>query len=213
MGHILRSILFHISHIFAFPASVILFRFRSYGVGNIPVKGPVIIASNHTSVFDPPLIADGQLRVLYYMAKSELFRNPLFRALIISYGAFPVRRGEGDVKAMRTALNLLSKKRAVLIFPEGTRSKTGEIGEGREGAGMLVYKASAVVIPTYIKNSNKILIPEKGFQLPKIEIRYGKPKDFSHLRCEKPSRELYKKVSQIIMDEIARLKSEADRDR
>lgn len=213
MGHILRSILFHLSHIFAFPASVVLFRFRSYGVGNVPITGPVIIASNHTSIFDPPLIANGQLRVLYYMAKSELFKNPLFRALIVSYGAFPVKRGEGDVKAMRTALNLLSKNRVVLIFPEGTRSKTGALGEGREGAGMIIYKANALVVPTYIMNSNKILIPGKGFQLPKIELRYGKPLDFSYLGGQKPSKKLYKNISQKIMNEIARLKSETDRDR
>lgn len=213
MGRLLRFLLFHLSHIYAFPASVILFRFRSYGVGNIPLTGPVIIASNHTSVFDPPLIANGQLRVLYYMAKSELFRNLLFRALIVSYGAFPVRRGEGDVKAMRTALNLLSKNRVVLIFPEGTRSPTGELGEGREGAGMIVHKADAVVVPAYIKNSNKILIPKRGFQFPRVEMRYGKPMDFSNLRARKGSKELYKNISQMIMDKIARLKSEADRDR
>ncbi|RLC40922.1 MAG: 1-acyl-sn-glycerol-3-phosphate acyltransferase [Candidatus Coatesbacteria bacterium] len=213
MGHLLRTILFHFSHIFAFPASVVLFRFRSYGIGNIPLVGPVIIASNHTSVFDPPLIANGQLRVLYYMAKSELFRNPLFRALIVSYGAFPVRRGEGDIRAMRIALKLLSKGRVVLVFPEGTRSKTGELNEGKEGAGMLVYKAKAKVIPTYIKNSNKILIPGKGFQLPKIEIWYGKPIEFGDLLKRKPSKELYRVISQSIMDEVAKLKYEADRDR
>lgn len=204
--HLLRSILFHISHIWFYPLTVILLRYKIRGLGNIPMRGSVILASNHISFFDPPLIANGQFRVVHYMAKIELFKNPLFRILIKSFGAFPVKRGVGDIGAIKTILGHMKKNRVVLVFPEGTRSKDGELGSGQMGAGMLALRSGATIIPTYIRNSNKIISRVKSLELPQVEIRYGKPIDMEKYKCEEQNKELYQEVANEIMDGIRYLK-------
>jgi len=204
--HLLRFLLFHISHVWFYPLTVILLRFKTRGVGNIPILGPVILASNHISYFDPPLIANGQLRVVHYMAKIELFKNPIFRLLITSFGAFPVKRGEGDIGAFKTFLNHIKRGRVVLIFPEGTRSKDGELGRGQVGAGMLALRSGTIIIPAYIKNSNRILEKGMSFELPKIEVRYGKRIDMKKYRGREQTKELYQEVADEMMEKIRELR-------
>jgi 1-acyl-sn-glycerol-3-phosphate acyltransferase len=186
--------------------TVVLLRFKVRGMDNIPLRGPVILAVNHISFFDPPLVANGQLRVVHYFAKSELFKNPIFRILIKSFGAFPVKRGVGDISAIKTVLKLMKKDRVVLIFPEGTRSKDGTLGRGQEGPGMLALRSGATIIPTYIKNSDKFIIKNKSFELPKIEVRYGKPLNMEKYSRREMNRELYQEVADDIMERIKYLR-------
>lgn len=206
MEHFLRSILFHFSHVWFYPLTVVLLRFKVKGLDNIPLRGPVILASNHISLFDPPLLANGQLRVVHYMAKVELFKNPLFRLLISAFGAFPVRRGVGDISAIKTVLRKVNENKVVLIFPEGTRSKDGTIGEGQVGAGMLALRSGATIIPTYIRNSDKILMSGKSFELPQIEVRYGNPVDMKKYESREQTKELYQEVVDDIIDKIKGLR-------
>ncbi len=104
-----------------------LFRTRVYGRENIPAEGAVILAANHASNIDPPLMASLIERPVSYMAKIELFENPIFGAAIRRCHAFPVKRGESDRGAIKAAVTVLKEGRVLGLFPEGTRSKTGEL--------------------------------------------------------------------------------------
>jgi len=123
------------------------------GAENIPASGGVIIAPNHASYGDPPLIGASMTRPLYFMAKKELFDVPVLGALIRRTNAFPVSRGRQDIASVRFAGELLKDGRPLLIFPEGTRSKTGSFGKARPGVAMIACHAQVPVVPVRIINS------------------------------------------------------------
>ncbi len=124
------------------------YRLRVRGAGAIPKRGGVLIVSNHLSSIDPPVVGTAAWpRKLYYMAKVELFRSRLLRFAITRTGAFPVRRGEADRDAIRMARGILRRGDAVVMFPEGTRSQDGVLGEPHAGAGMLALEAGITVVP------------------------------------------------------------------
>ena len=160
----------------------IIFRLEIIGKENIPASGPVIIASNHASLLDPPLIGSSATRKVYFMAKEELF-VPVFGTICSSLGAFPVKRGTVDMNAMKRALQILKRQEVLGIFPEGTRSKTGKLGPGESGALAIANKGKALVVPTAVVGSNLSL--QKTFW-PKIKIVFGEPMSFTegHLNKE-----------------------------
>lgn len=153
----------------------IFYRLEIIGVENIPKTGPVVIASNHASLLDPPLIGSSASRKVNFMAKEELF-VPVFGTLCASLGAFPVKRGGADINAMKHALQLLKNQEVLGIFPEGTRSKNGTLGRGEPGALAIANKGKALVVPTAVIGSNLSL--RKTFW-PKIKVVFGKPMSFS----------------------------------
>src|SRR4051794_32462660 len=116
------------------PAIVAYFRFRRTGRGHIPA-GPVILATNHRSFLDPFLVGLCARRPVYFMAKKELFHNRLVGWLLSRLGAFPVRRGESDLESVRTSLELLERGQAVVVFPEGTRIRSGSLAAPKRGVG------------------------------------------------------------------------------
>ena len=126
------------------------FRLQTWGCENIPQTGPVLLAANHSSYLDPPLIALAIPRQITFLAKEELFRIPLFGRYIRWVGTHPVSRGQGDVKAMRSALKLLGENKALLVFPEGTRSFDGELQPLENGVSWLSLKTGAPLIPVYV---------------------------------------------------------------
>lgn len=150
-----------------------LFDLKVIGEENIPKEGGVIIASNHISNFDPPMLGAAMNRHLCAMAKEELFKIPVFSFAIRKLHAFPVRRGAADRAAISAALKLLKAGHAVLLFPEGTRSKDGKLGEGKHGVAMLATKAAVPIIPAAIIGTNKIGKPNSI--LPHVQIKFGKP--------------------------------------
>ena len=168
------------------------------GSENVPSSGGVLLASNHLSNLDPPLIGSSILRPIRYFAKEELFKIPLLGWYISRVNAFPVKRFEHDVGAFKKAHALLASGEAVLMFPEGHRSKTGEPGKARAGAGMLACKAGVPVIPVCIVGSRN---PAK---LHKIKIRFGKP---IFPGKDDDQKEKYQAFSERIMAAIAELKS------
>ena len=152
-----------------------LFRLRVSGVENVPAGG-AIIAPNHQSFFDIPLVAlvlalHG--RRTYFMAKSELFRNPVFAWIIRGLLAFPVRRGAPDRTAIRYAINLLNQGDLVTIFPEGTRSKTGQLKDAEAGLSLIAAKAGVPVVPVGIGGTRLMFSKEQFF--PRVTIRFGAP--------------------------------------
>ncbi|CQR74336.1 1-acyl-sn-glycerol-3-phosphate acyltransferase [Sporomusa ovata DSM 2662] len=182
----------------------IAFRWRTFGIENIPAGG-AIIAANHISLWDPPVVGTALPRRAHFMAKEELFANPVFGWLISKLGAFPVKRGAADRTAIKTALTLLKKGSILVIFPEGTRSKDGKLGTPEAGLALLALKAGVPVIPAAITGTNKIF--RAGHVLPKFCIRFGKP---ILPGCDNAGKESMEKMSTQVMTEISYLLEEAD---
>jgi len=151
----------------------VLFRLRITGLENIPATG-AIIAPNHQSFWDIPLIGFtlGSRRT-HFMAKSELFKNPVFGWIIRTLLAFPVKRGAPDRTAIRHAIEILKQGDLVTIFPEGTRSKTGELGAPEGGLSLIAAKADVPVVPVGIIGT-RCIFSRKCF-LPQVEINFGTP--------------------------------------
>ena len=174
---------------------IIVYRCKATDSQNIPADTGVIIAPNHTSFFDPPMAGCFMKQDLFFMAKEELFSVPVLGFCIKRTNAFPVKRGKQDMSAFRNAFNLLENKKALLVFPEGTRSKDGNLGKARAGVGMLSCNAQVPIVPVKITNTNKML------KFKKLSVVYGKPiyppKNYN--------KEDYLKLSQQVLDEIKKL--------
>ncbi|MDU2066516.1 MAG: lysophospholipid acyltransferase family protein [Sporomusaceae bacterium] len=150
-----------------------LFRLKVTGRKHLPQQGGYILAANHMSNWDPPVLGTAMSVRLHFMAKLELFQIPLFGAAIRSLGAFPVKRGVADRTALRTAIDLLKEGKIVGIFPEGTRSKTGELQKPAAGLEMIAAKAEVPVVPAAIYGTNRMF--KNLFCLPQLEIHFGAP--------------------------------------
>lgn len=154
----------------AFPILSLVARIRLKGRYNVPKHGPFLIASNHLSWTDIPLVPLLLPEKVVYMAKEEYFTSRI-AWLVRFMGAFPVKRGEGDRQALRTAEEQLKKGNVVGLFPEGTRSKTGVMAKGHAGLGMIALRSGVPVVPVAIWGSEKVL-KQAG---PHVTISYGEP--------------------------------------
>lgn len=162
---------------------LVFFRLRRLGTEHVP-SGGVILASNHRSFLDPFAIGCCIGRPIYFVAKRELFRNPLLGWLLNCLGAFPIRRGASDEESMATARALLERGQAVVIFPEGTRIRTGSLARPRRGVGRLALESGKPVVPIAVTNSERA---RRGWRIRpvKVHIRCGPPLTFP--RVERPS--------------------------
>lgn len=182
----------------------IFFRLKIVGFANCPKTGPLIIAPNHTSFLDPLIAGFAVPRELNFMARNSLFRNRIFGNILKSVNAFPLKREGTDVGAMRLAIDKLCDGKAVLIFPEGTRSKDGNLGVPRAGIGLLAARSGANILPCYIKGSREAF--PKGAIFPrfkKITVYVGKPLKIENNNLEK---EYYMQIAENIMTAISVLK-------
>lgn len=144
-----------------------VFRIKVVGTENIPEKGGAIVAMNHRSNWDVPIVSVGIKRKLRFMAKAEMFKSKIGNWLFTSLGAFPVQRGKGDIGAIKAALGRLKDEHIIAMFPEGTRSKKGERITPKPGVVMIAMKAKVPVIPVHITGKYK--------WMGKITITFGKP--------------------------------------
>jgi cytidylate kinase len=145
----------------------IFLRILFTGKEHIPLRGPLIVACNHISFWDPPLVGSLFPRVLAFLAKEELFQNKVFGALLAGYNSIPIPRGPRARSALRGAEGVLDRGGAVLIFPEGTRSKTGSFLPPRAGISHLAALSRVPVLPARIKGSRQI----RRSMLRRVEIR------------------------------------------
>ena len=167
----------------------LVYRVNVIGKENIPKKGGVLLCSNHISLLDPPFLASFMKRKVHFMAKSELFAGRLGNGFFRRVGAFPINRGKSDRQALRTALKLLKEEKVIGIFPEGTRSKSGELGEGLSGVGFFALRSEAQVVPCAVIGNYKLF--------SKLHIIYGEPLQMNALREGKASAaEATKKIMQ-----------------
>ena len=153
-------------------------RMSRVGCEHIPRTGPAIIAANHRSFFDPFIIGTMARRPMFYVAKRELFEiHPLISWLVGALGAFPVDRGNSDQDTIATAKELLARGELVLIFPEGTRTRPGPLGEPRRGVGRLALETGAPVIPVAIIGTEAI---RRGWRLRphRVRARAGRAMQF-----------------------------------
>jgi 1-acyl-sn-glycerol-3-phosphate acyltransferase len=183
-------------------------RLRINGRENIPSDGGVIIASNHIAAGDPPFVGSSLGREAYFLAKKELFRNPLLRTLIRNLNAIPVNRGVFDRNALLRSEEILRKGFGLILFPEGTRSKTGELGQGKPGIGMLARHAMVSIVPAYVENSDHFLrLPFSG---KRLVITFGEPITPEWLSGTPDDKNGYRAIVAEVMERIRFLKKEAD---
>jgi 1-acyl-sn-glycerol-3-phosphate acyltransferase len=179
-------------------------RWQVIGEENVPRTGPVILAANHVSFADPPTVGAGIHRKAWFMAKEELFRPPL-TWLLRKWRAFPVRRGSGDLAALKKSLQILAAGEALVMFPEGTRQTSGELGEAEMGVGMIAVRSGAPTVPVFLQGTEKLLPKGAGLVRPaRVTVRYGPPITFEP-QSGKPTREDYTAAAHEIMAAIARL--------
>jgi glycerol-3-phosphate dehydrogenase (NAD(P)+) len=162
---------------------LVYFRLRRLGREHIP-EGGVILAANHRSFLDPFAIGCCIPRPIYFVAKQELFRNPILGWFLNCMGAFPIRRGESDEESMETAHRLLDRGEAIVIFPEGTRIRAGSLAKPKRGVGRLALESGAPVVPIAITGSERA---RTGWRIRpvKVHVRCGAPLTFP--RVEDPS--------------------------
>lgn len=146
------------------------------GREHVPRTGAFILASNHVSYLDPPLVGAACPRRLRFMARAELFTHTLLGAFLRAVHAIPVKRGEADVTAVRTALTCLRHGEAVTIFPEGGRQFSGKLGVAKRGVGLLADTAQVPVIPTLVQGTFRALPPHaRRLARAKIRVAFGEP--------------------------------------
>ena len=171
------------------------------GAENIPKTGAFILAANHVSNFDPPFLGTFIERVVNFMGKEELFKNPIMAAICRGLNVFPVKRGAADKNAIKNAVKVLKSDGCLGIFPEGTRSKTGKLGKAELGVSVIAAMTKAPIIPAAIVGTEKIFSHEVKF--PRLAVVYGEPLQFVGNAKDK---EVLNDFAQKIMSEIAKLK-------
>jgi glycerol-3-phosphate dehydrogenase (NAD(P)+) len=167
------------------PAILLWFRVSRTGHRNIP-DGPVILAANHRSFLDPFVIGICLRRPIYFVAKKELFRNRLQAWLLNCLGAFPVRRGESDEESVPTALELLERGQAVVIFPEGTRIRSGSLAKPKRGVGRLALESGAAVVPVAVTGTERARSRGLRVRPVKVSLRFGRALTFPRVEGASP---------------------------
>jgi len=183
---------------------IILFPFIKIeikGLNNIPTKGPVVLISNHTSNWDPVVLAAYLPRKLFFMAKEELFKIFFLGPIIRNLQAIPVKRGAADRNAIRQSIKVLDEGKVLAMFPEGTRSKTGEVKDFQPGAVMIAYKGKATIVPVGLINARNI---GKGL-FTNVTINIGEPLEIDKLSKEKITSEKLEEISKLLQKKVIEL--------
>lgn len=179
------------------PLIYLLFWPKVKGKENIPTEGSTIIYANHISLLDPILLACVLPRKINFMAKEELFKFPLFGTILREVGAFPVKRGSADITSIKTALKRIKEGKVFGIFPEGTRSKNGEIQNFTHGMAAIAQRTEAVTIPVAIKGEYRIF--------RSLTVTIGKPLDLTEYYGNKSNSELLNQMSKKMSEELIKL--------
>jgi 1-acyl-sn-glycerol-3-phosphate acyltransferase len=185
------------------------FRLRIYGRENLIEDGPAILASNHASYLDPPLVGVSCRKDVYFLARKSLFERPVIGPLIAQLNTVPVDRDRGDVGAVRAMIKLLKSGNRVLVFPEGTRSKDGNLQPARAGVGLLIAKSLAPVVPVRVFGSYAALPRSGGIRFVPITVVIGKPLFFTKQDLGTDERAAYQVLSNRVMAAIAALEMPA----
>lgn len=194
-----NRVMYVLAWIILFPFFRTYFRLQRIGREHVPHDGPIIFASNHRSFLDPFIIGAMTKRPLFYVAKMELFRNPLQGWFLNSLGAIPVMREQSDQELLTTVRAILDRGDSIVIFPEGTRIRPGSLGRPRRGVGRMALETGAPVVPVAVIGTEAI---RRGWRIRphKVSIRAGDPLVFPH--TENPSKELAVEVTNRIWPRV-----------
>jgi 1-acyl-sn-glycerol-3-phosphate acyltransferase len=193
------------------------FRWRVFNPERVPLTGGVILASNHASFLDPPLVGSGLKRDINYLARESLFRYPGIGALLRSWNSVPVDRDGGGARGLKNILDRLLAGGGVILFPEGTRTRDGKLQPARSGIGLVVAKSQAPVVPVRTFGTFEAWGRNQKIPLPKpVMVKYGQPMNFESLRAEAKDcskarlKEIYQQIAAEIMAAIAKLEPRPD---
>jgi 1-acyl-sn-glycerol-3-phosphate acyltransferase len=198
----------------------VYFRWRVFNPERVPREGPVILASNHASFIDPPLVGAGLRRGINYLAREDVFNSPVSGWILRNWNTVPVDRDGGGAAGLKAILDRLLAGGAIILFPEGTRSPDGRLRPARSGIGLTVIKSTAPVIPvrvfgTFEAYGRHLRIPRPR----RVAVKYGRPMYFEALRaearhCSRPRlKGIYQQVADELMEAIAKLEPHRDRER
>lgn len=197
----------------------VVFRWRVFNPERVPLKGPVILASNHASFIDPPLVGAGVKRGINYLARDSLFRFPGVGWLLRQWNSVPVDREGGGGAGLKVILARLLEGGAIILFPEGTRTHDGKLQPARSGIGLTVIKSTAAVVPVRVFGTYEAYGRHHKVPRPKrIAVKYGRPMYFEELRaearvCSKARlKHIYQEVADEMMTTIARLEPCEDKE-
>lgn len=168
------------------PVTLLLYRARAIGVKNVPKTGPVLLAPNHFSQMDHFFVGLYLRRQIRFMAKSQMFGPPVLTYIYKHGGVFPVRRGRHDEEAFETAFTILGQGGMLLVYAEGGRSRSDELGEVKPGIGRIALESGVPVVPVAIHGSASVR-RWKRFRFPKVTVQFGEPVAFPVE--DEPSRE------------------------
>ena len=189
----------------------VYFRWRVYHPERVPLTGPVILAANHASILDPPLVGAGLKREINYLARESLFRFPGAGAILRAVNCVPVDRESGGA-GLKAILARLLAGGGIILFPEGTRTRDGRLQPARSGIGLTVIKSSAPVVAARVFGTYEAYGRRLRFPRPyPVAVKYGQPMYFEKLRAEGRTcpkqrlKEIYQRIADEIMAAIAKL--------
>jgi len=196
------------------------FGWNVYNAERVPLTGPVILASNHCSILDPPLVGAGIRRDINYLARESLFRFPVVGWVLRNWNSVPVDREGGGARGLKANLDRLLKGGAIIVFPEGTRSKDGHLQPARSGIGLTVIKSTAPVVPVRVFGTFQAYGRDMPIPLPfhRVQVKYGKSMIFEELRAEAKTcskerlKQIYQQIANELMAVISKLEPCEDRE-
>jgi 1-acyl-sn-glycerol-3-phosphate acyltransferase len=179
------------------------------GRERVPRERGLIVASNHISFWDPPMVGAALPRECFFLAKEELFSTPVLGPLIRSVNSIPIRRGLADLSGLSRATEVLRQGNALLMFPEGSRMRDGELHPARPGVGMMAVGADVPILPCFISGSSH---PGKWwYRGVRVRITFGTVAPWKELAGADsdltPGRALYQRIGDAVMREIASLRA------
>ena len=178
------------------------------GLEQVPKTGAFILASNHISYFDPPLVGSWIRRELFFFAKKELFDNKILGPIIWRTNARPVRRGAMDRDALKMSLKVLRDGYGLTVFPEGTRARHGKFLSPKPGIGLIAYQAKCPIVPCYISGANR---PKDCIlRRTRVTIDYGPPIEADWIKSQPAAKETYLRIAEEVMKRIASIKEERE---
>ncbi len=204
ISRLLAWMLFHISRFLMRILFLLLSHWRVRGRENVPSEGPVLIASNHLHLVDVPLLAVSFGRAVLFMAKGELFHSRVLDYIFRSLGSFPVRRGQIDREALRQARQVFNDGLALVMFPEGTRSKNNRLKSAFSGSALVALRNGVPILPVGITGTEKIKGVAWLLHRPRLTVNIGHPFHLPSVNSKLTKAELAK-LTNDIMNRIAEL--------
>jgi 1-acyl-sn-glycerol-3-phosphate acyltransferase len=197
----LPDLVYELVRVVLTPVLLAFYRTRCIDSDKVPLEGPAVITPNHFSFFDHFFVAVYLRRKVHFMAKSQLFKRPA-QWIFTHGGVFPVLRGRRDEEAFETAHTVLRRGGLVVMYAEGGRSRSGELGEAKPGIGRIALESGVPIVPTAIAGSAEVR-NWKRLQFPKVTVQYGDPIRFDVV--EKPTREQAQAASDVIFESVKAL--------